>query len=157
MKMANRYNGVIVLAAALLFSGCANIEAVHTNQTLLDEYGVMAAWSPGEAEAQLQKLEQTYKTYPTDENRVRLAVALGFSKSKMAEPKRALELFKETQSSAPGSSTGTLAGVFIELLETRSRLAGTRWALKKERNKVAELEQKLQDLASIEKSLLHRD
>lgn len=146
-----------LLVATLLMSGCANIQAVHTNQSLLDEYSVMTSWSADEAKAQLAKLEQTYKQYPSHENRVRLAVVLGFGKGKVAQPKRAMHLFEETQKASPNTTTGTLAGLFIELLETREKLSGTRWVLKKERKKVAELEQKLQELTSIEKSLLHRD
>ncbi|MFC1749746.1 hypothetical protein ACFL2V_13175 [Pseudomonadota bacterium] len=149
--------GVGLVALTMLLGGCAGIQALHTNQSLLDEYGVMTTWSEGEAKAQLVKLEQTYKQFPSHENRVRLAAVLGFGKGEAAEPKRALELFKETQQASPKSTTGTLAGLFIELLETRERLSGTRWVLKKERKKVAELEQKLQELTSIEKSLLHRD
>ncbi len=154
MRMRQALIGVV---SAIVITGCASIENVHTNQTLLDEYRQLGSWSPDETDAKLKDLQEAYDRYPTDENRLRLAVVLGFGKGGNAEQDHALELFKDTVVSSPNSTTGTLSGIFIELLNTRKHLSGTRWALKKERQKVGSLEEKLEALTSIEKSLHHRD
>ena len=154
MKLKQLFIGVF---AALILGGCASIESLHTSQTLLDEYRLVDEWGVEESQQKIATLEKIYRQYPTNENRLRLAVVLGFSKGHSSDTKRALNLFEKTVASAPNTSTGTLAGIFIELLNTRKDLSGTRWALRKERQKVGSLEEKLQALTSIEKSLHLRD
>ncbi len=158
----------LVVVVALLLGGCASLEAVHTNQGLLDEYRLLATWSPQQTAKKIAMLEKTYDRYPTDENRLRLAVVHGFGSSEKAQREWAMDLFKMTQASAPNSSTGTLAGLFLEVMKTRRELADTqeqlekqlsqtRWTLKKERQKIKALEKKLKAVTTIEKSLHLRD
>lgn len=166
---------VACVVLVMLLGGCASIEAVRTNQGLLGEYRQVGNWSPQQTKKKLAMLEDAYNRLPSDENRLRLAVVHGFGNSEDAQQTWALDLFKMTQASAPNSTTGALAALFIDVLETRKALAKSqqelakirqdaeqsladvRLSLKKERWKVKALEKKLKAVTTIEKSLHLRD
>ena len=131
-------------------------------RTLLDDYKQALDGSAAQNEAVLKEREQSYAQAPTDQNRMRLAIALGFGKGTAVDTRRALQLFDD-ESNVVGvlhSDDARLAGLFAAVLRERLqnavKVADAAKQMESERLRADELQKKLDALKSIEKSLRKR-
>ena len=122
-------------------------------QSVLEQFGTVQTLSPVQIDAELVILEQAYTQTPDALNRLRLAVSHGFGKCKACDSGRGLKLFKETLASNQADAVVALASLSVELIESRAMLAEKASALLQRQQQIKQLQQKLDDLASIEKSL----
>ncbi len=119
------------------------VEQLHTAQKM----------SPEKITAELLALEQAYARMPNVHNRLRLAVSLGFGKCKKCDSDRALKLFKKTPESNQENLVVALVALSIELLESKAVIEEKDSGLLRQQQQVKQLQQKLDDLTSIEESL----
>ncbi len=124
---------------------------------LLDHLSDVQQWSPEQFDAQLPILENSYLHAPVTENRLSLAVTLGFGDCDKCDSTRALELFKEELESGSDERSIVFAALCVDLLEARANTIKAKKDLAKERRKVKGLQQKLDALTSIEESLHQRE
>lgn len=122
-------------------------------QSVLEQFGTVQTLSPEQIDAELVVLEQAYTRMPDALNRLRLAVSHGFGRCKICDSGHGLKLFKETLASNQADAVAALVSLSIELLESRAKLTNKDWVLLKRQKQIQQLQQKLNDLASIEKSL----
>ena len=159
---------LLIISGAV--SGCAQMKPLPPSQiSLLEEYKAVRGWSAVQIENAVKEYEQRYAQTPSDMNRVRLALALGFGKSVATYPTRAIQLLDETAKNATTSpSDATLfAEVFAEILKEQfhnesklgiaeARINTLTKQVESERTRADELERKLEAIKIIEKSLRKR-
>lgn len=155
--MARQSIRYALLIALLSTAGCAALQSGLARQDVLGQYSEVQQRSAKQLESELPALENAYQRYPSDYNRVYLAVVLGFGDCGKCDRRRALKLFNETAESGRDVSMVTLASIFAELLETRARVDASSAQLQKEQQRIEELQQKLNALTSIEESLRSRE
>ena len=138
-------------------AGCANWHLAPLEQRVLAQYRSVQQWSPERFDIELPVLEQAYAKVPSIVNRLRLAVSLGFGRCRKCDPARAHELFKETLQSSQNNSVVALVTLALDLLEAQATIADKSSALLNQQQRLNELQQKLDDLTSIEESLHLRE
>lgn len=154
---ARLFTFCMLLIALLLQTGCATLESSLAREGVLGQYSEAQLRSSAQLEYELKALEKSYHRYPTDYSRVRLAVVLGFGACGKCDRARALKLFNETVQSGRDASMITLASIFSELLEARTRAVTHSVQLQQQRQHIDALQQKLDALTSIEESLHARE
>lgn len=146
--------------SALMVSGCASLPAEQVEsaqQGILDHLSAVQQWPPEQLDTQLPVLESAYVQDPVTENRLRLAVTLAFGDCDKCDSVRALKLFKEEVEAGNYNASTAFASLCVDLLEAKANTVKASKDLAKERQKVKELQQKLDALTSIEKSLHLRE
>ncbi len=175
--MNRRFLRLMMVVALLLVSGCANMNLLKsTHMILLEEYKQVRSWSAIQTENGRRNSEQRYAQEPSETNRLRLALVLGFGKGAATDTKRALQLFD-----ASATSEGPLypdevlfaevfGGILKERLQAEVRIGNVETKnstaeakvttlnrqLDSERERANDLVNKLEALKSIEKSLRKR-
>jgi len=164
MKVPHLFARLNLALLVLMMAGCAGLTSMPSQQPVaspqlslvqsaLEQFRMLQKMPPGKIDRQLPALEQAYAQDPDAVNRLRLAVSHGFGKCKKCDSGRALKLFKETLESTPEDLVAALASLSIDLLESRAMIADKSSALLNQQQKVKQLQQKLDDLTSIEESL----
>jgi len=161
MKSPYLITGLCLVLAIFLMAGCARLPAVSEPAVVsaplelrvLEQFHAVQKMSSQQFKSELPALELAYAQTPNTVNRLRLAVTLGFGRCQKCDSGRGLKLFKETLQSDPPDSVAGLAALSIELLELKVRLADKNSALLDQQQQVKQLQQKLDDLTSIEESL----
>ncbi len=133
------------------------VPQVSLEQRVLEQFHTVQKMSPEQFEIELPALELAYAQVPNTFNRLRLAVSLGFGQCQKCDSARALKLFKETLQSSQDDSVLALASLSIELLESKAMMTDKNLALANLQQQVKQLQQKLNDLTSIEESLHLRE
>ena len=160
---------LLVAQTALFVGGCANLRWEPTQQVepaepvqpaeqdILEQLRDVQQWSPEQFKAELPVLEADYANSPTVENRLRLALALGFGRCHQCDKRRALSLFTEAVDTGGDRPLAAFAALCVDLLETQAKIAAAGKQLAKEQARVEDLQQKLDALTSIEESLHQRE
>ncbi len=138
-------------------AGCASWHWQPLEQRVLEQYRSVQQWSPEQFDNELPVLEQAYVQVPSTINRLRLAVALGFGQCRKCDSDRALKLFNETLQASRNNSVVALVTLALDLLEAKATMAEKSSALQNQQQRLNELQQKLDDLTSIEESLHLRE
>ncbi len=153
----------------LMMAGCASLFSVPSEprvslvpqvplaQYVLEQFRIVQKMSAEQFEGEVLALEQAYAQEPNTVNRLRLAVSLGFGQCQKCDSVNALKLFKETLESSQDDSVLALASLSIELLESKAMMADQDLVVVNLQQQVKQLQQKLNDLTSIEKSLHLRE
>ena len=157
MNLSYLYTRFSLAVMVFMMAGCASLHWQPQEQVVLEQLHTVQQWSPGQFESELPVLEQAYVQQPTEVNRLRLAVSLGFGRCHKCDSARALKLFKATLESAQDDAVIALASLCIELLEAKAMITENNSALLNEQQRIIELQQKLDDLTSIEESLHLRE
>ncbi len=155
-----------------MMAGCANLftlpsessvphvslaPQVSLEQRVLEQFRTVQKMSPEQFETELPVLELAYAQAPNMFNRLCLAISLGFGQCQKCDSAHALKLFKETLQSSQDDSILALASLSIELLESKAMMTDKNLALANLQQQVKQLQQKLNDLTSIEESLHLRE
>lgn len=157
MNLLYRLTQFSLTIVVFMLAGCASMQWPPQEQVVLEQLYTAQQWTPDQLESELPTLEQAFAQQPTTVNRLRLAVALGFGRCHTCDSARALTLFKETLESAQDDAVIALASLCIDVLEAKARIAENNAALLNGQQRINELQQKLDDLTSIEESLHLRD
>lgn len=165
MKVPHLFARIKLVLLILMVAGCAGLTSVPSRQpvsipsqltvvqSVLEQFRTVQKMSPKQLDSKVSALELAYTQVPNTVNRLRLAVAIGLGQCKKCDSGRALKLFQETQKSDQDKTVVALVSMVIELLESKAMIVDKNTALLNQQQQVKQLQQKLDDLTSIEESL----